>query len=897
MITLLERLLRPSTSASADKGFRQSRAPAAGLVIFGFALIGVIALGTAVMIDRFRQNAIEVGERDLETAVLLLTRHFDRQFEDFEVLERGIAAELESRGVEAPDIFSGEMGTLAVHESLRAKASGWTDIAGANVWDYAGVLINSSQQWPVPYIDIADRPYFQRLKGDPQLAMDVEVVPSRFSGSWAIVFARRIPGPHGEFFGVVTRAIAPEALEEFFASAGLGRQASITLHHRDGALLARYPHVEALIGQNFKKGPAEQQAVFEQPNLSTRVASPVDGKDRLVASRMLTNYPLVIVATKTVASVLAAWWTQTKFFIGVAASAILAIAVTLYLIFRQITLQLSLEKRRLDTAVNNMSQGLLLFDLSEQLIVCNDKYIEMYGLSADVIKPGCTLRELIRHRKATGSFGGDVEDYYQHVLSSKADSNTSVVETSDGRLIQISNEPVLGGGWVVTHEDITERLRTEERIAHLAHYDSLTDLPNRILFRDHVERKLADLAPGAKFAILYIDVDEFKSINDSLGHRVGDEFLISVAARLKGCAGPADLVARLGGDEFAIAKSNISDTAEAVALAEAVHQAIRSPTNCLGHEVSSDASIGIAVAPTDGVDLEEVLKNADLAMYAAKADGRGTHRLFAPEMDLRLRARRALELDLRRTLTEGGFEIHYQPLVDLTSNAVTGCEALLRWRHPERGMISPAEFIPLAEETGLINELGEWVLRQACADAAGWPAAIKLAVNVSPVQFKSRTLAMKVATALANSGLSPDRLELEITEAVLIRDDEEALAILHQLRELGVHIALDDFGTGYSSLSYLRRFPFDKIKIDRSFVSDVTEAGGSSAIVQAVVTMASARSMTTTAEGVETESQREILRQLGCCQMQGYLFSPAVPADKLRRLLAGDASHVAAGGR
>ncbi len=887
----LEWLLGRKTS---DQGFGLRQGPTAGLIIFGFVLIAAITIGTAVMIGQFRQSAIESGKQELEDAVLLLVRHFDRQFEDFEALGSGIAEELESHGIESPDIFSGEMGTLAVHELLRAKASGWTDVAGANVFDYTGALINSSQRWPVPDIRIADRAYFQRLKRDAQLALDVEVVPSRFSGAWAIVFARRISGPHGEFLGIITRALAPEGLEDFFASAALGADASIAMHHRNGVLLARYPHVRALIGQNFRKGPTEQQAVFERSNFSARLASPVDGKDRLIASRVLTNYPLVIVATKTVDSVLMVWRTQTKFFVGVAAASILGIALTLYLIFRQITRRLSLEKRRLDTAVNNMNQGLLLFDASERLIVCNNKYIEMYGLSAEVVRPGCAFRDVLRHRKATGSFEGDVESYCDRILRKKNSAHASVIQTSDGRLIQITNEPVSGGGWVATHEDVTERLRAEERIAHLAHYNSLTDLPNRILFHSHVERTLSELLPGTKFAILYIDLDEFKSINNSLGHQVGDEFLKSAASRLKGCVGPADLVARLGGDEFAIVKSGVSDAAEVAALAEAVHQAIRSPADCLGQKMSSDASIGIAIAPDDGANLEEVLKNADLAMYAAKTDGRGTHRFFSPEMNVRMRARLALELDLRRTLSDGGFEIHYQPLVDLASNAVTGCEALLRWRHPERGMISPAEFIPLAEETGLINELGEWVLRRACEDAAKWPGEIKLAVNVSPVQFKSRTLVLKVAAALANSGLSPNRLELEITEAVLIRDDEEALANLHQLRDLGVHIALDDFGTGYSSLSYLRRFPFDKIKIDRSFVSDLTEDGGSSAIVQAVVSMASARNMTTTAEGVETEGQREILRQLGCGQMQGYLFSPAVPADKLRQLLSSEASRAAA---
>ena len=392
--------------------------------------------------------------------------------------------------------------------------------------------------------------------------------------------------------------------------------------------------------------------------------------------------------------------------------------------------------------------------------------------------------------------------------------------------------------------------------------------------------------------MLYIDIDEFKGINDSLGHHVGDELLKIVASRIKNCIRETDLVARLGGDEFAVIQTNAENVANVVEFVTRIHEAIRQPYQCLGHQLSTDASIGIALAPRDGIDLDQLIKNADLAMYGAKADGRRTHRFFEPAMDARAKARLALQQDLRQALLDGGFEIHYQPVVDLHNDQVTGCEALLRWRHPERGMISPAEFIPVAEDTGLIVELGEWVLRIACAEAASWPDHVRLAVNVSPVQLKSATLGLKIAGALAASGLPANRLELEITEAVLIRDDEAALAILHQLRAIGVRIALDDFGTGYSSLSYLKRFPFDKIKIDRCFISDIAEIDGSSAIVQAVVNIAAARNMTTTAEGVETLEQKQHLRMLGCTEMQGYLFSAAKPGAQVRELF--DARRAAA---
>ena len=869
---------------------RWQGAPLTWLIVGGFVLMAATAVGTALTVDRFRQNAIESGRGSLESSVRLLARHFDREFEDFAVLQKSIIAEVESHGIESPDIFRSEMGTLAMHEVLRTKASGWSDVAGANLFDSRGVLINSSRRWPVADISVADRGYFNRLKNDPAAQEEVEVVPGRLGNGPAIVFARRVSGPHGEFLGLVSRAITPEQLESFFASTGLGEDSSVAMYHQNGQLLARIPRVDAMIGQNFRKGTPEQMEVFQRTVGSTRLVSPIDGKDRIVASRLLTGEPLVVIATRSLDATLATWHTQTKFFVTIAVLSISLLVLTLFLIFRQMTHRLSLEKQRLDTAMNTMTQGLLMFDQDERLVVCNRRYIEMYGLSADVVKPGVTFRDVIQHRHDTGSFEGDVSSYCDGILGSAGQTHSAIVETADGRLIEIKNHPGTAGGWLATHDDVTARIRADERIAHMAHYDALTDLPNRVMMRGHLERRIAELGEGKPFAILYIDVDEFKGVNDSLGHEVGDELLRQVANRLRACVSGNDLVARLGGDEFAIVKAGTRDKAELTALAENILKALRAPVDCKGQEIPTDASIGIAIAPDHGDNLDDLLKRADLAMYAAKSEGRRTYRVFLPEYDAKARLRRQLELDLRQALVRGEFELHYQPLVDLAANVVTGCEALLRWRHPERGMVSPADFIPVAEDTGLIGEIGEWVLRQACAEAASWPGQIHIAVNVSPVQFRSRTLALKVAAALAESGLAPGRLELEITETVLIRDDEEALTILQQLRELGVRIALDDFGTGYSSLSYLHRFPFDKIKIDRSFISDIGEPEDSSPIVQAVVHMAAARHMATTAEGVETEAQREVLRQLGCSQMQGWLFSPAVPAAKLKQLLAAQAA-------
>jgi diguanylate cyclase (GGDEF)-like protein len=441
------------------------------------------------------------------------------------------------------------------------------------------------------------------------------------------------------------------------------------------------------------------------------------------------------------------------------------------------------------------------------------------------------------------------------------------------------------GGWVATHQDITEQRRSEAKIAHMALHDALTDLPNRLLLSERLEHALARVKRGEVVATHLLDLDLFKHVNDTLGHAVGDKLLQAVAGRLLAVARETDTVARMGGDEFAIVQVALERPAEATTLAERVIEAIREPYQIDGHQVVIGTSVGIAIGPNDGVDPDQLLRNADLALYRAKSDGRGAFRFFEPGMDVKLKARRAMENDLRKALAAGEFELHYQPVVCLAGKGITGLEALIRWRHSEKGMISPGEFIPLAEEIGFIVRIGEWVIRQACATAAGWPDHTTIAVNVSPTQFRHPGLVQVVVGALAASGLPARRLEIEITESVLLEDSDKTLATLFRLRELGVRIAMDDFGTGYSSLSYLQSFPFDRIKIDRSFVKDITVASGSLNIVRAVAAMARGLGMAATAEGVETQEQMEAVRSEGCTEMQGFFFSKPRPASEIAELL------------
>ncbi|HYF56161.1 MAG TPA: PAS-domain containing protein, partial [Salinarimonas sp.] len=554
---------------------------------------------------------------------------------------------------------------------------------------------------------------------------------------------------------------------------------------------------------------------------------------------------------------------------------------------KRFELALAEQNRRFDAALSNMSQGLCMLDADLCLTVCNARYVEMLALSPDLARPGTPLRAIVAHGVANGRHGGLTVD---EVMAPRLDlfgrGDPAVLETAfaDGRIIETAYRPMPGGGWVATYEDVTERRKAEARIAHMARHDALTELPNRLLLRERMEEALRIQArEGQAFAVLCLDLDQFKAVNDTLGHPVGDALLRQVADRLRAITRAGDTIARLGGDEFAIIQP-VAHPHEAEALARRIVEAVGLPYAVEGNHVVVGTSIGIALAPGDGADPDTLFKNADLALYRAKPEGRGVARFFEPEMDAQIKRRRRLELDLRAAHDGQQFELWYQPQVDAATGVVGGFEALLRWRHGERGLVSPADFIPLAEEIGLIVPLGEWVIRRACADAALWPVDVRVAVNVSAAQFGSRSIEKVVLTALAATGLDPRRLELEITESVLLTDTEATLATLHRLRGIGVRISLDDFGTGYSSLSYLRRFPFDKIKIDRSFVREL-ERADSAAIVEAVVDLAAKLGMATTAEGVETAEQLALVRAKGCTEVQGYLFSPPRPGCEVPAIL------------
>ncbi|MCL2714731.1 MAG: EAL domain-containing protein [Alphaproteobacteria bacterium] len=863
------------------------------LVVLGLLLIAVIVIGATVTALKFQERALRQSERELESTARLLSSQLDHHLRYLDVVQKDLTARIAASGVETPEEFRNQMSGPAVYRELRAKMDALPNSGSLTVYDGDGKLINSSIVWPPPEIAISDRNYFRTMKtGEGPPAVIIESVEGRISGKPTIVIARRVVSDRGEFLGVVDRAIEPWIFADFLASVELGPWTSIAISQNDGTFLASHPKSDSAGGAAGENALLALRDVLRLKHYSGFLPCPMTDAKCLVSSRELRNFPIHVVTMTSLSAVFQHWRDDIRPVVMIAALSALAVAVLLIAVIRKLLDQhrvsrelLTLEKERLQRAVNNMAQGLVLFDASEHLVICNRQFIDLYGLSAEVVKPGASFVDILRHGKAAGSMKIDIDEYRASVQRERHRHQVVVTGLLDGRSIQVSREPFSDGGWVATHEDVTERRRTEERISHLAHFDALTDLPNRTQLEEHLGRKLVERAPGERIAVFLIDVDEFKNINDTLGHFVGDELLKAVAAILKSCAGNGEMVARLGGDEFAVVQSGVQSVEAVTSLVEEIFDAIREPVDCLGHRIRVDASIGIALAPQDGSVLEELLKNADLAMYAAKAAGRRTYRFFEPCMVARVQERRQLEIDLRRAHTNGELMVWYQPCYSLKDSSITGCEALLRWHHPRRGPVPPSEFVALAEETGLIGEIGEWVLQTACSEAALWPENIRLSVNVSPAQFGSPALALRLMSVLSRAKLPASRLEIEITEAVLISDDEEALALLHQLRDIGVSIALDDFGTGYSSLSYLRCFPFDRIKIDRSFVRDIASCEASSSIVQAVVNIAQARRMTTTAEGVETEEQRRLLRALGCTEVQGWLFGSAMPAEEIRRLL------------
>jgi diguanylate cyclase (GGDEF)-like protein len=748
---------------------------------------------------------------------------------------------------------------------------------------------------PAPTIDLSDREHFRvHLDSLEDRLFISKPVVGRVSGKWSVQFTRRFLNRDGNFGGVVVASLNPAHFTSFYNRIDFGASTTIALLGRDGVVRSSGGGSGGFeLGQDLS-----DTAIFRRArstaNASVEGVSPSTGMSRLVTFRQVRGHPLIVSVGLDHDEILRS--ARAEFHLNVIVGLFLSLIV-LAAMERILASEAKARQKTdlLQLTLDNMNQGIMLVTKDRRIPIINARCAELLDLPPDWRAQPPLLDQLLDN---PGDTTAQVETGPATVQGSPAvgpeppNSQIGVRERTmrDGSIIEIRRSQLPDGSLVQTVTDITERRRAEASMAQLASEDPLTALPNRRVFRAavdefcrHVRRATNDAK--AEFAILFLDVDRFKIVNDTLGHRIGDMLLQAMAKRLRTLLPPLDVLARLGGDEFAIIVPTVTSLAALEMQAKRIVETVAQPYEIDGYQIRSGVSVGIAVGPGDGADVDELLMAADLALYAVKAERRGAYKFYSRSMNAGLNERRELETDLRTAIERDELELHYQPIIDMRRNVVTGFEALARWRHPAKGIISPAVFIPVAEDCGLINPIGEWALQKACRQAARWPNDLYIAVNLSPVQIVAPNLPEIVQCALSESGLPPDRLEIEITERTIMEDTERTLSNLQRLKEIGVRIAMDDFGTGYSSLSYLRRFPFDRIKIDRSFVADLPIGADQIAIVQAIVSIARALGLRATVEGIENEGQRDYLVALGCDEAQGYLFSPAVPIDMVPQMI------------
>jgi diguanylate cyclase (GGDEF)-like protein len=704
--------------------------------------IAVFAIGLTVW--WLRADAVRDAGANADNLASVLAEQTNRSIQSIDLLLNDIQERTEALGVTTPESFRNLLRGEDIYTFLKERMERLSQVSLIGLTDNNGRLVNDTKQWPVPPTDLSDRQYFRHFKNENDEAIYVaSPVIGRNSGEQTLFFARRLNGSNNDFLGVITVGIKLSYFQQIYESIKELRDLSFLFLRKNGTVILRYPDPAQSADARI---PADSPwyGLVARGGGAYRSLGYFDREARLVGVRALHNYPLVIDIGVSEAAALANWRDH-AIFIGIGTLlALICSAILLRILSKKIDNLIDSEttlKRAnvtIDAALNNMSQGLVMFDSSQKLVVCNQRYLEIYGLSPVVVRPGCSFRELLNLRVAAASFcGEDIEQYMAGILAAvkQGTGTNKITELKDGRLICVADQPIADGGWVATHQDVTEEKRAEERISYAAHHDSLTGLPNRKLFNETLEQELKRARRGEVLAVLYLDLDHLKRVNDTLRHPIGDKLLKGVASRLLASTRDIDLVARLSGDEFAIIQTSLVRPSDAADLAMRVREAVHEPFDLGDHQVTVDLSVGISIAPNDCTDLDEILKAADIALYEAKNAGRGTYCFYEKEMNERMQARDKLERDLHSALGNGEFELFYQPVVDLKENKIGSFEALLRWHHPTRGLVPPAEFIPIAEDTNLIVQLGEWVLRTACAEAASWPEDIGVAVNVSSVQL------------------------------------------------------------------------------------------------------------------------------------------------------------------
>jgi diguanylate cyclase (GGDEF)-like protein len=747
---------------------------------------------------------------------------------------------------------------------------------------------------PAPPMDLSDREHFRvHMDSREDKLFISKPVVGRASGKWSVQVTRRFLDPNGRFAGVVVASLNPAHFTNFYNNLDFGSSASIALIGADGIVRSSGGGDSGFaLGQDLNN-TGTMRNLTDGAVASFMRTDPDSGEESLVNFRKVRGYPLWVTVSNKLQDIYQSSWYDLR--VNVLAGLLLTLIMIAAI--EQILRTEAKARQKADQlklTLENMSQGIMLVTKDFEIPIINSRCAELLDLPKEFIKSPPRFDELVSYQARGGAelkldeAKSDLSMAHHAADESSSKLTISERQMPNGSVIEVRSGHLPDGSFIQTFTDITKRREAEAYVARLASEDPLTGLANRRVFRATLESICARAGYGRlpKVAVLFIDLDRFKTINDTLGHRVGDLLLQAVADRLREWIAPEYMLARLGGDEFAIIVPEVESLAAVEALAKSATALVQTPFSIDGYQMSAAMSIGIAIGPQDGASADELLVAADLALYAVKAEGRGNFKFYHKSMNADLNDRRQLEMDLRAAIERNELELYYQPLIDLRTNQVTGFEALARWRHPERGNVPPAVFIPVAEDSGMIVAIGEWALSEACRQAVTWPEHLKVSVNLSPVQFLVPNLPSKIRQILSKTGLAPQRLVLEITERILMDNSAEIIQKLGRLKKLGVRIALDDFGTGFSSLSYLRSFPFDKIKIDRSFVSDLDTGSSHAVIVQAVVSIARALGMTTTAEGVETEEQRVLLAALGYDQAQGYLFGAAVPAEQVPTVIA-----------